>query len=86
MKLSELKEWVNKLPEELNEFPFVLREIKESEEQKFGFKDEPIMSIMVDKQSSRICIHGVEAQKMIDKIRETQPKQESDSVDPETTE
>jgi len=83
MKLSELKEWVNKLPEDLNEFPFVLREIKESDESGFGFKDEPVMSIMVDKQTSRICIHGVVAQKMIEKIRETQA---SDGEKPEVTE
>jgi hypothetical protein len=76
MKLSEFKEWINNLPEDLEEFPFVIRDIQESEDKNFSFKDEPVMSVMVDKQTNRICLHGLESQKKIELIREKQKEAE----------
>jgi hypothetical protein len=77
MTILELKEWVNKLPEDLLELPLVIRELREVEgEGKFGQKDAPVVSAMVDKQSNRLCLFDFESQKVIQKIRENAPKPE----------
>jgi len=85
MKISELKEWVNKLPEEVMDAVVVIRDLKEVEENKFGHKDDPVASIFVDTQNNRLAFMNIESAKTVDKIRATAPTQEkqddaSDSV------
>jgi hypothetical protein len=85
MNITDLKTWVNNLPEEVMELPIVLRDIQE-EEGKFSYKDAPIASIMVDQQSNRLCLHTLETQKNIDKIRasrEEKTPNESTETSPE---
>jgi hypothetical protein len=75
MTVQELKNWLSNLPEELLELPVVIRELREVEgEGKFGQKDVPMVSAMVDKQSNRLCVFDIESQKVITKIRENAPK------------
>ena len=85
MKISELKEWINKLPEEVMDAIIVIRDLKEVEEGKFGHKDDPIASLVVDPKANRLAILNIDSAKVVEKIRQTLPKPEentdaSDSV------
>jgi hypothetical protein len=77
MNITDLKTWVNNLPEDIMELPVVLRDIQE-DEGKFSYKDSPIASIMVDQQSNRLCFHTHETQKNIDKIRSSREEKKTD--------
>jgi hypothetical protein len=71
MTIKELKEWLDKLPEETENYPLVIRELKMTEEEgKFGQKDDPIVSAMVDSNQKRLCVFNIESQGIIQKIRE----------------
>ena len=78
MKISELKEWINKLPEEVMDAVIVIRDLKELEDNKFGHKDDPIASIFVDTQNNRLALMNIESAKTVDKIRATAPTQEKE--------
>jgi hypothetical protein len=84
MKISELKEWINKLPEEVMDAVIVIRDLKEVEENKFGHKDEPIASIFVDTQNNRLAFMNIESAKTVDKIRASAPSQEAKDETTET--
>ena len=77
MLLKELRDWVNKLPLEMDEFVVVTREIKMDEEDlnKMLFKDFPLVSGIPDENTKRIVLHDYESQVVINEIREkTKPK------------
>ena len=77
MQLKELREWVNKLPEEMNDFVVVTREIKMDEKNpdKMLFKDFPLVSGLPDENTKRIVLHDYESQVVINEIREkSKPK------------
>ena len=77
MQLKELRDWVNKLPVEMDEFVVVTREIKMDEEDldKMLFKDFPLVSGIPDENTKRIVLHDYESQVVINEIREkTKPK------------
>jgi hypothetical protein len=77
MLLKELRDWVNKLPVEMDEFVVVTREIKMDEEDldKMLFKDFPLVSGIPDENTKRIVLHDYESQVVINEIREkTKPK------------
>jgi|LakMenEpi03Aug12_release.lakeMendotaPanAssembly.Ray.scaffolds.fasta_scaffold07354_20 hypothetical protein len=78
MLLKELRDWVNKLPVEMDEFVVVTREIKMDEEDldKMLFKDFPLVSGIPDENTKRIVLHDYESQVVINEIREkTKPKE-----------
>ena len=72
MLLKELRDWVNKLPVEMDEFVVVTREIKMDEEDldKMLFKDFPLVSGIPDENTKRIVLHDYESQVVINEIRE----------------
>jgi hypothetical protein len=72
MQLKELRDWVNKLPVEMDEFVVVTREIKMDEEDldKMLFKDFPLVSGIPDENTKRIVFHDYESQVVINEIRE----------------
>ena len=84
MTLKDLREWVNKLPEDKDEFLVVLRDIvlDENDPKILNFKDSPVMSALPDDQNKRLVFHGHEAQsninefraKNVDSIKESQEK------------
>ena len=75
MTVQELKNWLNNLPEEILIYPVVIRDLKETEEEgKFGQKDMPLTSALVDQSNKRLCLFDLESQKSIDKIRASVPK------------
>jgi len=77
MLLKELRDWVNKLPLEMDEFVVVTREIKMDEEDldKMLYKDFPLVSGIPDENTKRIVLHDYESQVVINEIREkTKPK------------
>jgi Fe-S cluster assembly scaffold protein SufB len=77
MLLKELRDWVNKLPVEMDEFVVVTREIKMDEEDldKMLYKDFPLVSGIPDENTKRIVLHDYESQVVINEIREkTKPK------------
>ena len=77
MTVQELKNWVGNLPEEMLNFPIVIRELKETEEEgKFAQKDAPLTSALIDQNSKRLCFFDLDSQKSIDKIRAAAPKPE----------
>lgn len=75
MTIKELKEWLNKLPEELYEYDLVIREIKEVEEGKIGQRDVPVISAFVDKNASRLALIDPESNEVVRKIRENAAKE-----------
>lgn len=76
MKLIELKNWLNNLPEDKLELPVVIRDIIE-EDGNFKYIDNVVSSAMVDPQQNRICFHDMKSQININKIKELNtPKQE----------
>jgi hypothetical protein len=72
MLLKELRDWVNKLPVEMDEFVVVTREIKMDEEDldKMLYKDFPLVSGIPDENTKRIVLHDYESQVVINEIRE----------------
>jgi hypothetical protein len=72
MLLKELRDWVNKLPAEMDEFVVVTREIKLDEEDssKMLFKDFPLVSGVPDENTKRVVLHDYESQVVINEIRE----------------
>lgn len=77
MKLIDLKNWVNNLPEDKLELPVVIRDIIE-EDGNFKYVDNVVSSAMVDTQQNRVCFHDVKSQININKIKElSAPKEES---------
>ena len=77
MLLKELRDWVNKLTVEMDEFVVVTREIKMDEEDldKMLYKDFPLVSGIPDENTKRIVLHDYESQVVINEIREkTKPK------------
>jgi len=64
MLLKELRDWVNKLPLEMDEFVVVTREIKMDEEDldKMLYKDFPLVSGIPDENTKRIVLPDYEAQ------------------------
>jgi hypothetical protein len=72
MLLKELRDWINKLPLEMDEFVVVTREIKMDEEDlnKMLFKDFPLVSGIPDENTKRIVLHDYESQVVINEIRE----------------
>lgn len=83
MKLIDLKNWVNNLPEDKMELPVVIRDIIE-EDGNFKYVDNTVASAMVDTQQSRVCFHDIKSQQVINKIREeSKPKEEQTIEEPE---
>lgn len=71
MTLNDLKEWVNKLPEDKLDYLVVLRDIQLSEEDHkiLNYKDSPVMSALPDDNNKRIVFHGHESQANINEFR-----------------
>lgn len=81
MKLIDLKNWVNNLPEDKMELPVVIRDIVE-EEGNFKYVDNTVASAMVDTQQNRVCFHDIKSQQIINKIREeSKPKEEEQTIE-----
>jgi hypothetical protein len=78
MNITELKEWITNLPEEVNEYPIVVRDIIE-EGENFKYSDKPVISIFVDRQSGRICFHEPESHENVKKIQKIQQDKEKES-------
>jgi hypothetical protein len=79
MILKDLKEWVNKLPETMDEYVVCMRDIKFGEEDntKMMFKDAPIISGVPDDQTQRLVFHDAESQVVINEFRKNNlPPQE----------
>ena len=57
MKLKELKEWLNKLPEDVQEFDIVLAQIGQTEDKQYWYrKDDPVYALDIDKNSGEVLI------------------------------
>jgi hypothetical protein len=71
MTLNDLKEWVNKLPEDKLEYLVVVRDVQlvEDDTTKLNYKDSPIMSALPDDNNKRIVLHGHESQANINEFR-----------------
>jgi hypothetical protein len=77
MTIKEFKTWVNNIPEEMEEFSVVIRTLQTTEEEgKFGQKDDPIVSALVDQTLKRLCVFNIESQQVIQEIRKTLPAKE----------
>lgn len=90
MTIKELKTWLNNIPEEMEEFPLVIRTLQSTEEEgKFGQKDDPVVSAMVDQSLKRLCVFDVDSQQIIQEIRKNMPpapeetKEDQPAVDPQ---
>jgi hypothetical protein len=72
MQLKDLREWVNKIPVEMDEYVVVTREIKMDVEDpnKMLFKDFPLVSAVPDENTQRLVFHNHESQVIINEIRE----------------
>jgi hypothetical protein len=81
MTLKELNTWIQSLPEEMQEYPLVIREVKEVEDGKFGHKDAPIASAMVDKENKRVAVFDPSSVSVINKIREMNKPQEETKIE-----
>jgi len=78
MTLKELKDWLDKLPEEHQQSQVVIRDLKSMEEGKFSQKDEPVVSGLLDQQLKRLCFFNIESQKVIELIRESNKQKEEE--------
>lgn len=69
MKLKEVKEWVNSLPEELMDFTLVNGEWGEIPDSEFSYRvDKPIIALDVDEENREIVfLH--QKQEEVDEIR-----------------
>lgn len=56
MKLKELKEWLQKLPQEMDEYEVVLGELGKVDTDYWYRKDDPIAAMDVDTESKEILI------------------------------
>lgn len=82
MKLSELKEWFNNMPEELSDSLIVNREMTEDlEEGSIKYKDTPIVFITVDKDRKLIILHDVNSNKIVQKIRDAQSEKPEEKTE-----
>lgn len=76
MKLKDLKEWVSKLPEELDDSFVVIRELKEDGDKVFN-RDVQVGLVNIDQNNKLILIHDLDSLKVIQKLRaESEQKQE----------
>ncbi len=76
MTIKEFKTWVNNIPEEMEDFAVVIRTLQATEEEgKFGQKDDPVVSAMVDQTLKRLCVFDIESQQVIQEIRKNMPPQ-----------
>lgn len=69
MKLHELKNWVNSLPEEFLEFNVVNGEVGMIDGQYMYRLDKPITTLLVDEESKEVVILN-DSQETEDNIRE----------------
>ena len=79
MILKDLREWVNKLPETMDEYVVCMRDIKldEDDNTKMMFKDAPIISGVPDDPNQRLVFHDHESQVVINEFRKNNlPPQE----------
>jgi hypothetical protein len=76
MLVKDLKEWLNKLPEEMDEFVVVTREVKKDEEDetKFGYKDSPLVSGIPDNNLKRLVLHDHVSQLVVNEMKEKMNK------------
>lgn len=56
MNLKELKEWLDKLPEETLEWEVVLGEVGQVDEEYFYRKDSPIVALDLDTETNEVLI------------------------------
>jgi hypothetical protein len=76
MKLKDLKDWVSKLPEELDDSFVVIRELKEDGDKVFN-RDVQVGLVNIDQNNKLILIHDLDSLKVIQKLRaESEQKQE----------
>ena len=73
MKLKDLKEWVIKLPEELDESTVIIRELKEDSGKIFN-RDVQVGLVNIDQNNKLIIVHDLDSLKIIQKIREDSSK------------
>ena len=56
MNLKQLKEWLDKLPEEALEWEVVLGEVGQVDEEYFYRKDSPIVALDLDTETNEVLI------------------------------
>lgn len=56
MNLKQLKEWLDKLPEEALEWEVVLGEVGKVDEEYFYRKDSPIVALDLDTETNEVLI------------------------------
>jgi hypothetical protein len=56
MKLKELKDWMNGLPEECDEYEVILAQIGKIDEEYWFREDEPVIALNIDKENSEVLI------------------------------
>ena len=56
MKLKEMKEWLQKLPTEMDEYEIVLGELGQIDSEYWYRQDAPIAAMDVDRESKEILI------------------------------
>lgn len=54
MKIKELKEWIDSLPDEFNEFELVYREYGDFPDDKYYAKDIPINGAIIDEETHEL--------------------------------
>lgn len=72
MDKKELKEWVNNLPEDFDNYQLVFRNIylPENDNDIWFAKDTPIISLDVDENTQEICLFDNKSANLIEEINE----------------
>ena len=70
MTIKDLKEWINKLPEDAQDFTLVIRDLKLLEDDKLYNRDSVVGYGLLDQKIKQIVLFDIESTKIIQKIKE----------------
>jgi hypothetical protein len=71
MKVKNIREWVNSLPEEFDEYNMVYRKINKSEDDgNIYVFDMPIVSASVDEENKEMCVSDDDTTKLIHELQD----------------
>ena len=68
--LKDLKEWVAKLPEEMDDATVIIRELKEDGDKVFN-RDTQVGLVNIDQNSKLIIIHDFDSLRIVQKLRKS---------------
>ena len=79
MKLTELKNWVNSLPDEFLEYHVVNGETGKIDEEYHFRVDKPVTTLLVDKQNNEVVILN-DSEMTEDEVKKMMEKENSDTT------